>query len=554
VCSSDLVTNARPTPAAIPNAATATVPEDFVAPLWADLELGPTGAIFWSLTGTAPNQELIVQWNDVKVRGQSGSSLTFEAKLHQAGGVTFEYKTVTFTGAPALSIGYQGPPNVGYSYSFQMAGGDAGMVATFPPAGAALDFAQAQTSPAVVSTLAAPAGGSVAIGTGALRVSYDQIVKPTDIFVSEIMQRPNPAVPQGQWLEVANFSNATIDVGGWLVASADGGVQATLSSGATIAPRGFLVIAQSADPLQNDGLPTNLVAASGLALIPGGSQVRLSNSQGFANTLTYPSGTQGVALSVDLGPFVLRGALSTAPFTSDLCNARTSQTYGNLSPSQRGTPGTSGNGACIGYVMSTIPGKLKDISASGRIVAVPDPDDSIATIDISSAPIQTFGVNTTTLTVSTNGWMLPQSYAGDSNLSNKVSPNTTAPDVGGVIAPFWDDLRFLTTRPGSALLTQRFAANDDPTEPRAHWIVQWNKIEAYLANDDMTFQVKLFDNGDLEYHYGTMTSGSTALRATGNSATVWLEAPEATPSRALVSSVNRAALTSNMAIRFTRIP
>ena len=150
--------------------------------------------------------------------------------------------------------------------------------------------------------------------------------------------------------------------------------------------------------------------------------------------------------------------------------------------------------------------------------------------------------------------MLPKSYSGDSNLSNKVSPNTTAPDVGGVIAPFWDDLRFLSTRTGSALLVQRCAANEDPHEVRPHWVIQWNKIEAYLATDDLSFEVKLFDTGDIEYHYGTMMSGSTANRGNGNSATVWLESPEAAPARALVFSVNRAAITSNMAIRFTRVP
>ncbi|MBM4780590.1 MAG: lamin tail domain-containing protein [Archangiaceae bacterium] len=546
------VTNARAAPATIPNAS--TIPEDFIAPLWADLELGPTGSIWWAVTGTAPLQELVVQWNELQVRGQPGSSLTFQARVHQAGAVTFEYKTVTTTAPVPVSIGYQGPPGLGYAHAFQAAAADGGMSVVFPASGSALAFGGASSSPAVVSTLAAPGSALVTIGTGAIRVQYDQIVKPTDIFISEIMHRPNPAVPQGQWLELANFSNATIDVTGWQVSSSDGGVLTTLSGGTSIAPRGYLVVGQTSDPLLNDGLPVNLIAAPALSLVPTGSSIRLSNAQGFSNTLTYPAGTQGVSLTVDQGPFVLRNAASTAPFTSGLCSSRPSQTFGNLSPSQRGTPGASGNGSCLGYTMSTIPVRFKDIAASGRVVALSSLDESVAAVDVTIAPVSVYGVSTNVVTVSTNGWLVPKAYSGSSNFTNKVSPSSGEPDVGGVIAPFWDDLRFLTSRPGSTLLSQRFAAGDDPNEPRAHWIIQWNRAERFLNNDDFTFQVKLFDSGDIEYHYATMTSATTDNYGNGNSATIWLEAPEATPARALVFSINRPTITSNMAIRFTRIP
>lgn len=547
------VTDARATPAVIPSLTATTVPEDFVAPYWADLDVS-TGGVFWEILGTAPNRELVVQWNGVKLRGQAGSSLTFQARLHQAGGVTFEYRTMTVPTPVASTLGYQGPIGVGYTHSFSTSSADGGMQSGAPASMSSLGFAGAITSPAVVSTLAAPGGGQVRVGSGAVRIVYDQIVKPTDIFVSEVMNRPNPAIPQGQWLEIANFSNAVVDMSGWQIGDADGGVQGTLGAGTSLAPRGFLVVAPTADPLLNDGLPANTTAAPALNLVSAGSLVRISNPQGFLNTLTYPAGTQGVSWAVDRGPFVNRLAAATAPFGSGLCASRPSQTYGNLSPSQRGTPGGNGEGACIGYTMSTIPVRFKDISSTGRVVAVSALDDGTGSIDVTSAPVTVYGATTNTLTVSTNGWMLAKSYSGGSNLSNKVSPNTSEPDVGGVIAPFWDDLRFLSTRSGSALLVERFAANQDPSEVRPHWVIQWNKIEAYLQGDDLSFEVKLFDTGDIEYHYGTMMNGSSANRGNGNSATVWLESPENQPARALVFSVNRAAITSNMAIRFTRVP
>ncbi len=549
-------TNSRPVPAVIPSATATTVPEDFLAPYWADLELGTGGKVFWQLVGTAPNRELVVQWNNVRVRAQATSALTFQARVHQAGAVRFEYQTVNVATAVPVTIGYQGPIGLGYAALVSATATDGGVGTTGPTSTSSYTFAGALASPALVSTLAAPATASIQLGSGNLRLLFDAIVKPTDISVSEVMNRPNPAVPSGQWVELANFSNATIELSGWAIGTpADGGtVQGLIPNGLLLPPRGFLVVGTSADPDQNDGLPSGTVAAPGLSLSPTGGTVRFSNTQGFIGDLTYGAASVGISLAVDRGPFVNRGALATAPFTSGLCPSRSSQTYGNLSPSQRGSPGAINDGACIGYTVATIPVRFKDIATTGTLLNLSSLDDSTVIVDISSNPINTFGVSSSTLTISTNGWLVPKNYTGDSALGNKVAPNTSAPDVGGVIAPFWDDLRFLATRAGSGLLLQRFDANADVTEPRPHWIVQWNRIEGYVQNDDMTFQVKLFDNGDLEYHYATMINGSTANRATGNSATVWLEENIAAPTRALVSSINQPAIRPNSALRFTRVP
>lgn len=557
--SASAVTNARSVPASIPGTSVTTVPEDFIAPLWANLELGQLGEVFWAQTGDAPNRELVVQWNNVQVRSQPASSLTFQARVHQSGAVTFEYQTVRTTAPFALTIGYQGRLGLGYAQAFTSTTADGGTAVQPPSSATRVAFGQAQRSPATVSTLATPGAGMIRIGTGGLRLAYDEIVKPTDILVTEVMNRPNPAVAQGQWLEIGNFSNATIDLSGWEVGSVDAGLFGVIDAGVQLRPQSFLVLAQSVDPLQNDGLPGSPVPLPSLALAPGGSTLRLANAQGFLNLLTYPSATQGVAISLDRGPFVLRGALSTAPFSTGLCNARASQTFGNLSPSQRGTPGASGEGACIGYTMGTITPAFKDISSTGNLVALSDNDDGTGQVSLAAAPIQLHGRNVTTLTISSNGFIVPNTasgtpYAGSSNLSNKTSPNTDEPDVGAVIAPFWDDLRILTTRSGAGVISQRFAAMADPLEPRAHWIVQWNAVEHYTATDTLTFEVKLFDNGDVEYHYATLQSGSTSNYGNGNSATVWFEQDGAAPARALVYSVNQPVLSTSVALRFTRVP
>jgi hypothetical protein len=557
-------TNSRPTPAAIPGTSATTVPEDLVAPFWANLELGPMGGVHWQLVGTAPNRELVVQWSRMRVTGQPTSSLTFQARLHQAGAVTFEYQTMTLPmPVTAVSIGYQGPLGLGYAFSAPAAA-DGGVTPATPAAMSRVAWGAAMTSPAVVTTLAAPAAGLVQIGTGGLRLEFDQIVKPTDIIVSEVMNRPNAALPNGQWLEFTNFSNATVDLGGWTVGSGapDGGL-VTLPGTIPLAPRSFVLVAQSADPLENDNLPAGVVSAAGLSLPGFGGTIRIENSQGFVSTLSLllsspdggPATAPGISLAVDPGPFVNRGASPSAPLSTGLCPTNPGRTFGNLSPSQRGTPGLANDGACLGYTMSTIPVKFKDIAATGRLAGLSSLDEATATIDVSSNPVTVFGATTNVLTVSTNGWLVPKAYSGSSTFTNKTAPGIGEPDVGGTMAVFWDDLWFLSTRPGSNLLFQRFAASEDPMEPRAHWIIQWNKVAVFATTvDELTFQVKLFDSGDIEYHYATMMSGSAANRGDGNSATIWLEQNEAPVPRALAFSINRPSIRSNTAIRFTRVP
>lgn len=558
-------TNSRPVPASIPGTSAATVPEDFVAPFWANLELGPTGGVHWQVVGTAPNRELIVQWTRMRVVGQPTSELTFQARIHQAGAVTFEYQTMTIpTPVSAFSIGYQGPLGLGYA-SAAPAATDGGTTVATPAGQSRIAWGGAVTSPAEVTTLAAPAAGLVRIGTGGLWLEFDQIVKPTDIIVSEVMNRPNAALPRGRWLEIANFSNAAVDLSGWSVGDAapDAGL-AVLSGSIPVPARSRIVVAQSQDPLENDSLPVGVVAAPALSLPGLGGTVRLSSGSGFVSdlvlNLVVPDGgslpAPGTSLAVDPGPFVNRGAAATAPLSTGLCATSPGRTFGNLSPSQRGTPGLPNDGACIGYAMSSVPVNFRDISTTGQVVVLSSLDEGTGTVDVTSSPVSVFGATTNTLTVSTNGWLIPRGgYTGSASFTNKTAPSSSDPDVGGTMAVFWDDLWFLAARPGSTLLSQRIAANEDPMDPRPHWIVQWNKVAVFATTvDELTFQVKLFDSGDIEYHYAAMTSGSSANRGDGNSATVWLEQNTPAAPRALVFSINRPSIRSNSAIRFTRVP
>jgi hypothetical protein len=64
----------------------------------------------------------------------------------------------------------------------------------------------------------------------------------------------------------------------------------------------------------------------------------------------------------------------------------------------------------------------------------------------------------------------------------------------------------------------------------------------------LNFEVKLFEDGTIEYHYGELRSGTTTNYGNGNSATVWLERADA--GTALTLSANTADVKPHTAWRF----
>jgi hypothetical protein len=115
----------------------------------------------------------------------------------------------------------------------------------------------------------------------------------------------------------------------------------------------------------------------------------------------------------------------------------------------------------------------------------------------------------------------------------------------GNIAPFWDDLDvgpggiFGARRSGYTVISWENAKKaDDTTGP-----------PTYALN----FQVKFFDTGNIEFHYGTMTgtgNTSAANNAKGASALVAFQPPQGRTTGFTVSS-NQANIVANSGYRFT---
>jgi hypothetical protein len=111
-------------------------PEDgtvltLVAPFWDDLYplKGTSQNVFWTVTGTAPNRQLIVEWRNVPAydcRDNPSSNVTFQAVFQEgSSNVLFNYGNTVFGGncsfedaAGAATVGIQVAPSVGTQWSY----------------------------------------------------------------------------------------------------------------------------------------------------------------------------------------------------------------------------------------------------------------------------------------------------------------------------------------------------------------------------------------------------------------------------------------------------
>ena len=122
----------------------------------------------------------------------------------------------------------------------------------------------------------------------------------------------------------------------------------------------------------------------------------------------------------------------------------------------------------------------------------------------------------TQLTVTANGmaFLEPSSSA---NAGADFSFNTPLPNVSepnAVLAPFWDDLN--GRNPGSLIQSQALSGPNGQGLA-VEWF-DWNHFATSMYS--LTFQLRIWENGIVEFYYGTFTGNGTTM-----SATVGIESP-----------------------------
>ncbi|MBL8910945.1 MAG: lamin tail domain-containing protein [Archangium sp.] len=516
-------------------------PRFVIAPFWDDLRVTANSGVYWQVVGDAPNEKLIVQWDRMQVGTDTDTELTFQAQVDQNGSISFQYQTVTLT-LPYTSF------VVGVQDGFAKRAVSTSVV---PESDSAFYFFSPVAASADLRAVRrAEFGGFVKKGgMSALLVRpISAISMPDDLAVTEVMFNPRPTVVAGQYAEFLNRTEGPIDLTGWYIRT-PAGQRFDFPNGFTLQPDVNTVIGASLDPVENDDAGVTTTWGGGFSLPTDGGTLAMGAGDAGFSLGFLPDAGAGIAMVVDPGWFRI-GSSSVQRFL--VCNAATP--FGGQAPQQLGTPGAH-SGCGFGYRSRPIAEHFVDITATGTALVNSATAVDGLTVPITLAPTPMdpqpllFGVPAPIVSMSVDGFIAPYSTTAV-NFSNKtITSTTTAPR--SLIAPFWDDLQ--TTpglMPASDMYWKRMAPGEDPQRPEPHWIFQWHRVRHYSTTpaDDLNFEVKLFEDGVIEYHYATMSSGTTTNYGDGNSATVWLEQPDA--GSALTISVNTPDVRPNSAVRF----
>lgn len=525
-----------------------------LAPFWDDLELGVDGRVLWNVDEAISPRRLTISWHKLKRVGVPGSELTFQVQLFESGKFVFNWKTLDGAGADGsdATIGavdavdaYQGLVSYNSSTSAELA----------------VDTERVWFSGNLESAgqrqlrVRGPSVLGFVVETPTERIPVygkARAFGPNDLIISEVMPAPLATIAQGQWVELTNPGTDDQDITGLRLESTSGAMNPfVLPADTVVSANGYFVLGQSTDSSLNGDAGVRLEWTSGAVPMATPDAVRLVLPTPLADggTLVISrlawGGTNSKLPDGGLAPDggVEPGASVQLPEnvlvrSGQVFSCVRTRTFGPLS--QIGTPGAP-NEECFPYVLTPIPAAFDDISSVTSSIIPPDSfgewdDDGV---NVMLPPFTYFGQTYTAARIVSNGWLsfVPTT---SSTFSNKTVPTTSEPF--GTIAPFWDDLANNLNLPVTT-------SNVFWLRRAGHTVVQWNKVEHLGGNDQLSFEVKLFDNGVIEFHYGPMTSGSTSNYGNGNTATRWIENPDGT--QALAISVNQPVVLPDTAFRFT---
>ncbi|MBL8950630.1 MAG: lamin tail domain-containing protein, partial [Myxococcaceae bacterium] len=514
-----------------------------IAPYFRDLFRNDTDeqSILGRFDTVGTDRRLIVQFTDFEDWSFSGSRVTFQAQLYSSGKVVFAYgklQGVTATGPAGIGL------TNGSSTGALNAPSQPLVTDTFT------FFLPPPSLPVDVRVENAPYQARVRKGNQLIDVEGDPRFTPNQFSITEANPRPGAGLTNAEWFEVTNNTAQPIDLQNWLI-NFGGGNTHVIASSVVLPANGRIVLAQSAnlgDPTAGITAayvyPATLVmpdAAGAVSIDLGGAPYARLEWDATATA------TAGVSVQAGLpppaGPITFLGAAM-------VCPSPIASVYGV----QSGTPLAVGT-RCF-YVPSVLAtGGFESIAATGTRLSSSDAldeDDEEMYPVVLPTPVRPFGVPVTTLYVCSNGWITTTD--NDSSYGNKSEPDEE--DPLGTIAVFWDDWE-KGVSPTSGVYWQQRDPDATPATGDEYTIVSWEGWKPYTFGaaydgESYNFQVKLFANGDIEYHFGAMT-GVEPMRL-GGSATTWLETPNGRSAFAVNVNDDTPGIAPNSAYRFTFLP
>ncbi len=153
--------------------------------------------------------------------------------------------------------------------------------------------------------------------------------------------------------------------------------------------------------------------------------------------------------------------------------------------------------ALANYNFEEEAGTFSSINASGTSITPDSWDDGEYTLDLSG--IYTFSYNLTDYSIfriGCNGAIVLGST--DANI---LASNDLAGAVTPMIAPLWDDMKFYDGGSGDGIFYQIDTLTDDTV-----LTIEWYNVARYGSEgEQVSFQLKLHTNGNIEFIYGDMS-------------------------------------------------
>ncbi len=501
-------------------------------------------------------RRLIVQWENVQADLNNtvvpGSSLTFQAQLYSDGRVVYAYKSLVGLTTQQPVIGLQ-DGSVRYYLTASQPATEGGTISFFG------------RTALPVEIVAYPGTQFFRGVAPTFDLDFHEtmpVIPEGEFFISEVNPQPNTSAPQGEWFELTNIANRAWDLSGWEL-DFGGGLTHTIPQSANVVlpPNGTLLFASSADGAQNGGITPDYVYPAALTMADAAGSIRLRLAGTAYTAATWAGGSgHGPGIAAKFDP-VLSNHYFLAGVTQSSCPS--SGAYGT----QTGTPGLRTAG-CFPYRLEALPqGDFEPLFASGTKLNGTLTNEFAVTLSLGNgslaAPIRWGNRLYNTAYVGDNGFIvlrdLPSqsAFACTSSTSCFVTNKTavTSVEPARTIAPFWESLSGATPLAHTGIYTARRDPNGAPGTGDEYTIISWEGWRnSTTTSYDLNFQVKLFDNGNIEYHYGNM-SGPNQTLTRGTSATIWLEAEDGRS--ALVHNINTAfgsGVDSNTALRFRYVP
>jgi len=344
-------------------------------------------------------------------------------------------------------------------------------------------------------------------------IRVEAVASAGELMITELMLDPAAGVP-GQWIEVRNLSQRTIDLEGFELRSNQGSHK--IAGALPVLPGDFVTLASSRQVpftpsyVYGEGVPLNRLFDR-LELLAG---TAIIGSATWGADWNVPANE---ALSLDPSRH-LTGIQDNSDFAR-WCNAGSS-----------GNPGAAGD-SCLDawYAVDPLSDRaFIDISSSGSRFYEIEGQALVARLPSSGFPVKLYGTEYSRLWVSSSGWVsLSDLPVAPGQPLPPDFPRSASDPRGPLIAPFWTLLRCMDER-CQVFYERRMVEEEDVL------IIQWQGFTPGTSpTGDLTFQLQIWASGDLVVAFDHVASPfpQGSIHSGGfEGSTAWIGLESADPS------------------------